>query len=155
FGIGLDPKGKAPGGLQLDWSQIQDGKGAINQQSIGFISKNFHFNYATRDISEKFSAFKGLRESDKAQWEKEKGLKTTGLSFGLNFATGKKPGAVGALDFSEQTFGDKSGSASRQVLRLAAGGLGLTLLNRRSDKDFKRLNDLSDADKTAFALDLY
>src|SRR5262249_41010953 len=104
FGLSYDAgqrakgKGQSEAALNLDWSQIQDEKGAITQQLAEFGSKNFRFRYAGRDVSETFAAFNGLREADKAQWAKEKGLKTSSLGFGLNFGGAKKGAPPGALD---------------------------------------------------------
>ncbi|HLK57657.1 MAG TPA: hypothetical protein VKU00_13915, partial [Chthonomonadaceae bacterium] len=158
FGLSTtpDPKSKAPTGMAFDVSQIQDAKGAIRQEALGYAGRNFHLNYASRDISEGFSQFTGLREADKAQWAHEKGMKTTNLGFGMNFGNGGKKGSQpGVLDFGQQSFGDKSGALSRQTLSLASGKFGFQMLDRKADKGFKRINDLSDADKTALALDLY
>ena len=155
FGLGLNPKSKTPDGLTFDLSQIHDDKGSIQQQSVGFLSQNLHFNYASRTISENFAQFKGLQEADKAQWEHEKGLKTSSLGFGLNFGSSKNGALPGTLDFASQSFGDKSGSLSRESLGFNLAGINVQRLQRKTDKNFTRIKDLSDADKTSLALDLY
>lgn len=155
FGLGLSPKSKTPDGLTFDLSQIHDDKGSISRQSLGFLSQNLHFNYASRTVSEKFAQFKGLQEADKAQWEHEKGMQTSSLGFGLNFGSSKKGAAPGTLDFASQSFGDKTGGLSRESLGFNLGSISVQRLDRKADKGFKRLNDLSDADKTTLALDLY
>jgi hypothetical protein len=153
--IANDLKSKTPNGLDLQWNRIEDGKGAISQEAIGYSNRSLHFNYASRDVASTFASFKGLREADKTQWEREKGLKTTTLGLGLNFGANKKGETTGGLDFTSQSFKDKTGTLSRDIVSLNSGGLGFALMNRRSDAGFKRLNDLSDADKTLLALDLY
>lgn len=155
FGLGYSgsPKNKSAGGLNLDWNQIQDGKGSIQQESLSYTSQSLNLNYSERSVSEAFEKFAGLRESEKAQWQKEKGLKTSTLGLGFNFANGKN--STGALGFSSQNYSDKSGSFKRELIGLTSGKFGFTLLNRKSDLGFKRLTDLSDADKTNLALDLY
>ncbi len=157
FGLdfGLNPKSKTPDGLSFDLSQIHDEKGSISQQGVGFLSQNLHFNYASRSIGEKFASFKGLREADKAQWEHQKGMQSSNLGFGLNFGSSKKGVAPGTLDFASQNFGDKSGGLNRESIGFNLGSVSVQRLDRKADKDFKRLNDLSDADKTTLALDLY
>jgi hypothetical protein len=155
FGIGLNPKSKTPDGLSFDLSNIHDDKGSISQQNLGFVSQNLHFNYANRAVSQDFSQFKGLREADKAQWEREKGLHTSSMGFGLNFGSSKKGAAPGTFDFASQSFGDKSGGLSRESLGFNLGSVNVQRLASKADKGFTRLNDLSDADKTALALDLY
>ena len=157
FGMNLanDPKSKTPGGLSLQWNKIEDSKGAISQQALGYSGQGFRFNYATRDVGAHFTSFKGLREADKAQWEKEKGLKSASLSFGLNLSTNKKGEVTSGFDYASQNFKDKTGSLSRDLISLNTGGFGLAILNRKADAGFKRIADLSDADKTLLALDLY
>lgn len=157
FGLGYNPfgKGDAAGGLALDWSQIQDGKGSITQQTAAFTSRAFHLNYATRDIGAGFAQFKGLREGERTDWEHQKGMHTTGLGLGFNFGAGGKGAAPGALDFLTQNFQDKTGSFHRNLWTLNAGNFHLMDLSRHADSAFKRLGDLSEADKTALALDLY
>jgi hypothetical protein len=155
FGLGLNPKSKTPDGLSFDLSQIHDDKGSISRQSVGFLSQNLHFNYASRSVSEKFGQFKGLQEADKAQWEHEKGMQTSSLGFGLNFGSSKKGAAPGTLDFASQSFGDTTGGLSRESMGFNLGSITVQRLDRKTDKKFTRIKDLSDADKTTLALDLY
>ena len=144
-----------PTGLMLNWSQISDEKGRISQQTAGYESRVFHVQFASREIGKTFQSFSGLRDAEKEQWKRETGLKTETLGLGFNFGAGKTKASGGALDFSSERFGDASGGLKRETLRVASGRFGLQLLNRSSDSGFKRLNDLSDADKNALALDLY
>lgn len=155
LGFGLNAKSKTPDGLSFDLSQIHDDKGSISRQSVGFLSQKLNFSYASRNVSEKFAQFKGLQDADKAQWEHEKGMQTSSLGFGLNFGSSKKGAASGALDFASQSFGDKSGGLSRESLGFQLAGISVQRLQSKADKNFKRLADLSDADKTTLALDLY
>ncbi len=157
FGLGFDLNAKKPGagGLSLDWNQIKDEKGSIARQSLGFTSNNFRVNYDQRTVGKEFAAFAGLREADKTQWAQEKGLTSTQLGFGFNFGAAKKGTAPGALDFSSQKFGDESGSLQRSVWSLKSNNFGVMMFNRRSDAGFNRLANLSVADKTGLALDLY
>lgn len=159
FGMNLanDAKGKLPGGLALQWNKIEDATGAMTQEAIGYTAANFHANFATRDVSSSFASFKGLRDADKLQWEREKGMKSSALGLGFNFGVGaKKKGAVaGGFSLDSLSFEDQSGSYRRDLLQFSSGNVGLMLLSRRSGSAFRRLGDVSDADKTALALDLY
>ena len=94
-----DLQSKTPGGLSLQWNKIEDAKGAIAQQSLGYTGHGLHFDYATRDVARTFASFKGL-EADKALWEKEKGLTTSTLGLGLDLATIKKGEATSQFAFS-------------------------------------------------------
>lgn len=155
FGFKVAEGKKTPqNGLALQWDQIQDGKGEIVRQSIGYNTAGFRLNYASREVSKDYSLFKGLREADKVQWEKERGLRTTSLGFGMDLH-GKKRSVVGGFDFASLRFSDKSGSLERQQIDFRNRGLSFSLYHRDTDKGFARLNDLSDADKTLLALDLY
>lgn len=146
FGVGLQV-GKSDN-FGLDWDQIDDGKGQILRQSIGYKSNVFDFRYSLQSISEQFALFKGLREAEAAQWAREKGIQRSDLALG--FVTGKD----GHLSFNRSTIGDKSGRLSSQSLEYISNAFRFSLANREADSSFSRLNDLSDADKTALALDI-
>src|SRR5205085_6241788 len=118
FGLAYQPVadsgGGVPGGLSFDWSQIRDGKGAITQQSAGYHSRSFHFDYSMLDVGQAFTQFSGLREAEHDQWAKEKGIRSQELGLGFNFALGGRsqlPGAPqsGGLDVVSQRFADKDG----------------------------------------------
>jgi len=180
FGIGIGSSAKAgpASGLTFNWQQIQDGKDAISQQSAGFNSGLVHAHYGQRTVGQKFALFGGLREADKAQWQKEKGLITTDMGFGFDFAAGK-PGGISysSLRIADGTRPDspianpnapiakptdsaKSAVRAQQPgmqrsgLALQAGALEFAYTQRRTDRLFTRLGDLSDADKNALALDI-
>lgn len=158
FGLGFNttPKGgKVAEGLSLDWNQIADTKGAITQEAIGYTSSAFKFNYAARNVTQNFSLFQGLREADKTQWQREKGMSTSALSAGLNFGATKKGVSRGGFDFVEQQFGDTTGSLHREAINLTSGALNFSISSRRSELAFTRMKDLSDADRTALAFDVY
>lgn len=153
FGIGLNPKSTTPDGFSFDFNAIQDGKGSIQQQSIGFQAQKLHINYASHTVGEKFALFKGLQEADKAQWEREKGVRASSLGFALNFGSSKKGAAPGTLNFVNESFKDKSGGLQHNSLALETGAFSLAYASRKADKGFTRLGDLSDAQKTALALE--
>ena len=160
FGFGSSGAGAATGkpttgGLQLNWNQISDEKGRISQEAAGYESSAFHVQFASREVGKTFQSFNGLRDAEKDQWKREAGLKTETLGFGFNFGPQRAKSPVSGLNFSSQKFGDISGELKRDTLQLTSGSFGLQMLNRSSDSGFKRLNDLSDADKTTLALDLY
>lgn len=146
FGAGL--KVAKSDNLSLDWDKIGDSTGDIVRQSLGFQSKQFNLKYSQQSISETFSRFNDLREGEKAQWLKEKGVKRNDLTLGFNAGKGT------LLDFSQNSIGDKSGSIAGQSLGFTTKGFQFAWMNRRADSSFTRLGDLSDADKTALALEI-
>lgn len=147
FGAGL--KLAKSDNLSLDWNRIGDGGGDIIQQSLGFQNKQFNVKYSQQAISEKFARFADLREADKAQWVREKGVKRNDLSLGFNGGKGT------LLNFSQNSISDKSGSVTSQALGFSSKGLNIAWSDRSTNAKFARLNDLSDADKTALALDIH
>jgi hypothetical protein len=146
FGAGVQV-GKTEN-VGLDWDQINDGKDRILRQSIGYTSPLLRFRYNFQSIGPQFSLFKGLREAEAAQWAREKGIRRSELSLGL--LTGKN----GQLSFYRNSIGDKSGRLTGQSLEYAGSAFRFSLSNREVTSSFSRLNDLSDADKTALALDI-
>jgi hypothetical protein len=152
--LGLGKKGQAGQSFALDFNQIQDGNGSISRQSAELNLANLRLRYDTRSVSQNFERFAGLREGDKNQWAQERGMTSTTFGLGFKFGMGKKS-APGALDFVSQKFGDTSGALTRNAFRFAAGNFGFQMMQRDAEKGFSRLNNLSVADKTALALDLY
>ncbi len=155
FGLGIGTGGKknALDGLSLSLNTISDANDSISQKSLAYTSQAFQFRYATREVGEKFEKFSGLREAGKEQWGRERGLKTSVLGFGLNFGTPKGAAVSNGLRFEEQSFGDTKGAVSRSALDLNTGVLKFSVTRRNADRAFGRLNDLSNDDKNALALD--
>jgi len=146
FGAGLQV-GKSDS-IGLDWDQIGDGQDRILRQGVGYRSSIFHFNYSTQSVGRNFARFVGLREAEAAQWARERGVQRNDLTLG--FAPGKDT----ALGFSRSRFGDQSGSLSRQSLTFNSKGFHFLWSDRKAEAGFARLNDLTDAEKTALALDI-
>jgi len=146
FGAGL-AAGKNPG-LSFDWDRIEDGTDQILRQQMGFDAGGLKLSYGTQEVGEGFKRFNDLREDARGQWARERGVRREDLS--LSLAAGKGSG----LSFSQNTVGDKSGSLSRQQLSVAGNGLRFSMTSRMADEEFGRLNDLTDAEKTALALDI-
>ncbi|MCC6731224.1 MAG: hypothetical protein IT208_18005 [Chthonomonadales bacterium] len=144
FGAGL-AMGKGSN-LAMDWDRIGDGAGQIMRQSLGFKSSTLDLRYKTQEVGQGFAAFKNLTDGEAGQWAREKGVRRSELSLGF---TGVKGAALG---FNRNQIGDASGSLSDQLLELNGKGFSLMMAGRKTDAGFARLNDLSDADKTAVAL---
>lgn len=155
FGAGLNlGKGAKPGNLGLDWDTIQDGTGSITRQSLGFQNGQFNLKYSEQSVDQTFTKFQGLREADAAQWAREKGVKRTDLAMGMALGAPAKDGKTGHLGFNQNRIADASGSLDRQGFDFNTNNLNITWNTRSSDAAFTRLNDLSDADKTALALEI-
>lgn len=158
FGLGWSDASKhgPSNALGFNYNTIQDDKGSIAQLGADFSTGLLNLHYASRDVSDKFNLFTGLRESERSQWAKEKGLHTETLGLGLNFGAGRHGSpSPGSLNFQQMRFTDKNGSLQRSLFGFKAGGLSASLYRRVADPGFTRIADLADADKTLLALDIY
>lgn len=146
FGAGLQFSPTSTFGV--DWDQITDGSDEIVKQGLQFKSTGLSFRYATQEVGEKFNGFQRLREGEAAQWARERGIKREDIALDLT------PGAGTALGFSRSQIGDRSGSVERDEFKLGLKNLNLFMSSRQSSERFGRLTSLTDADKTALALDI-
>ncbi len=146
FGAGL---GLTKGGdLSLDWDQIQDASGDITKQAIAYTSKSLNMKFATQQVGSKFSAFKNLRETEAAQWAKEAGISRTDMSLGFQASK------TSALSFTSNSFGDSTGKITRQRFDFTANQAALSFSSSKADSSFTRASAMSDAEKTAMALEI-
>jgi hypothetical protein len=148
-------------------SAPQAGVDNLILQSLALHSSGFGIHADYQDVGKNFAGFQALRmnnASDKAmldqltQLEKEKGLRRMGfgLDFGLNFGQGKTGSAShGGFSFSQENIADAHGSVQRDLWSLKSGTFDFLMFGRSVSPGFKRFDDLSDADKTNLALDLY
>lgn len=136
-------------GITMDWSTISDKKGQILQQSFGYAGKALNFSYTSRAVSDGFTRFNDLTESDRLQWAHERGMHRDALA--LNFGVGKG----GSFAFDQLGIGDKTSGLQRQSFAFTGKGFSFSMVNRSADQRFGRINDLSDADKTLLALDIH
>ena len=146
FGAGFGgPKG---GALSFDWDQIKDASGGITKQAIGYTSKAFHFNFASQSVGSTFNSFGNLRDATAAQWAIERGIRRNDLSLGL------LAGKSGTLGFVRSTFGDTTGHFERQQFSFTGKAVNFAMTNSSSTAGFGRLAHMTDAEKTAVALDI-
>lgn len=146
FGAGL-AVGKQ-GNLTADWGRVNDGSGTINQQTLALTSGALNLSYSAQQIGTGFSAFKNLRDAQAGQWAREKGISRSDLTMGF------APGKGSALSFNRQTIGDTAGAITRTGFGYTGKTMGFAFSSRQADQNFRRIGDLSDADKTALALDI-
>jgi hypothetical protein len=149
FGAGLSLQKKSADNLGFNWDKISDGKGEIINKNLGYQSKGLTFNISEQTVGENFTRFADLREANQAQLAKEKGIKRNDLTLGFN---GGKNG--GLLGFSQNAVGDKSGKLFKQAFNYTSKNFNFAMTDRKADAGFARIGDLSDAEKTALALDI-
>jgi hypothetical protein len=66
--------------LQTDVSRITDGKGEIRQAQYSVQTKQMELRFSETKIDSQFQRFNDLREDQRAQWAKERGLTRDTLS---------------------------------------------------------------------------
>jgi len=148
LGLGMGLQTGKTSNLGIDWDTINDATGQIVRQGIGYKSGGLNLQYSTQRIDTGFQAFKSLREAEAGQWARERGVSRSNLSLGLAMGKG------GALGFSQNSIGDRTGRVTSQAFDYSSGRFNMAMSQRSADRGFARLNDLSDADKTALALDI-
>ncbi|MEP6757470.1 MAG: hypothetical protein ABJA67_18360 [Chthonomonadales bacterium] len=137
----------APSKLQsvgLDWDQVKDGHNSVDKMGMNVSSGLLKMKWSDQKISKGFTRFADLKETEKAQWAKEKGIHRTGLSLAFS----------NKMSIDQSMFGDTSGKLTRQAINLADKNTSLNYSTRKSDAKFSRMADLSDEEKAAMALDI-
>ena len=177
FGAG---KAKTPaGGLNFVSQKFGDESGGFRREAWSLTGKNFGLQMLDRRADSGFKRLNDLADADKtalaldlyrqfdgnakaeqvaasdrAQVGRETGLRRNALraDFGL--------GKTGLFHYSQMVIADETDSAGnsaglrRESLTLQSGAVGIEYLTRRSDAKFSRIGDLSDIEKTYFALDV-
>ena len=134
--------------LSLDWDKLGDGKGDIVSQGLALSSGAVSLSYKTRSVDKDFTRFADIREADRAQLAREKDISRKDFALGLG--GGKSSG----LQFSQSSVGDSSGELSKQSFALSSKSASFSFSSRKAGEGFKRLSDLTDAEKTNLALDI-
>lgn len=148
LGFGTSVPVSGNGKLGFDWDRTSDGKGEIAQRKLSINSGALSFSYMDLNIGRNFEGFQRLREGEAPQWARERGIHRSALTLGLT------PSKTTSLGFGQTTLRDASGSMLRQSLQMATGGFGVSYYRSSTDAQFRRLNDLSDAEKTEMALEV-
>ncbi|HSV73363.1 MAG TPA: hypothetical protein VLH79_06350 [Chthonomonadales bacterium] len=148
LGLGMALQTGKASSFGFDWDTINDATGQIVRQGINYKAGGLNLQYNTQRVDSGFQAFRSLREAEVGQWARERGVSRTNLALGLAMGKG------GALGFGQSSIGDRTGSVSSQTLDFTSARFNVAMSERRADRGFARLNDLSDADKTALALDI-
>ncbi len=131
--------------LQTDVSSVADGKGEIRQAQYSVQSKQMELRYTERKIDPQFQRFNDLREDQRAQWAKERGLTRDTLSALFRFSEQSQ------LSYERNRILDTSGGIELANYALQAAGLKLTYSTQEVDKDFSRFNDLAEGQKAQWA----
>src|SRR5258708_6135759 len=122
FGGGLNLAKKDTAGF--DWDQISDGKDSISKQGLSLTTSTFNFVCSERNVRATFTRCNDLKEDDRAQMAKEKGIDRKDLTHGY------APSKGAAFGFSRSLIGDKAGALTLQSFNYAAQGMGFTVSSR-------------------------
>ncbi len=123
--------------------KIEEGRSHLISQSLQSSLFGAKVTADYQDVSKNFRSFAAAGEAgyNAAQLEKEKGL--TRYGFGLQDLK------VGAISFgsSLKTVSDGKAGIDWRTYSFASGGLKFNWNSQRVDKDFKRFNDIAEADR--------
>lgn len=144
FSYGL---GYVAGGLNLqgDVSRVSDGKGEIRQAQYSLKSQQVELRFSETKIDPQFQRFNDLREDQRAQWAKERGLTRDALSAVLRF-TGDSQ-----LGYDRQRILDSGSRIELGSYVLKTARLQLSYSTQEIDKEFTRFNDLAEAQRAQWA----
>ncbi|MBL8059308.1 MAG: hypothetical protein JNK63_01170 [Chthonomonas sp.] len=145
--MGLSLKDIMAGSLKLNQSYqvVGEGGNSITNQSYGIAGTGWSLSYSSREVDSGFNRFNDLRESDRKQLEKERGLRTN--SFGLNF---DQRGAKFSLtDFNVS---DQGGNAvQRMRMSFQTGTLTMAYVSQEVGQGFGQFEGLREADRGQLA----
>jgi hypothetical protein len=131
--------------LQTDFSRIADGKGEIRQAQYSLQTQQVELRYSERKVDPQFQRFNDLREDQRAQWAKERGLTRDTLSALLRLSGNSQ------LSVERQRILDTSGGIELSSYLLQTAGLKLTYSTQEIDKEFNRFNDLAEGQRAQWA----
>ena len=145
--IGLSMKDIKAGTLTFnqDFQTVGEKGNSITRQSYGVAGAGWSLNYSSRNVDSGFDRFKDLRESDRKQLEKERGLQTTNFGFNLDQKSAK-------LSLSDLSVREGSGGrVQRTKFGLQSGTLTLGYLSQSVDQSFDQFDGLRESDKGQLA----
>lgn len=131
--------------LQADVGRVADGKGEIRQAQYSLQTKQMEVRFSEREIDPQFQRFNDLREDQRAQWAKERGLVRDTLSALFRFSGNSQ------LSYERNRILDAKGGIELNSYLLQTAGLKLTYSTREIEKDFTRFNDLAEAQRAQWA----
>jgi hypothetical protein len=131
--------------LQTDVSRITDGKGEIRQAQYSVQTKQMELRFSETKIDSQFQRFNDLREDQRAQWAKERGLTRDTLSALFHLSGNSQ------LGFERQRILDSGSSIELTNYALQTAGLKLTYSTQEIDKEFTRFNDLAEGQRAQWA----
>lgn len=131
--------------LQTDIHRITDGKGEIRQAQYSVQTRQMELRFSETKVDHRFQRFNDLREDQRAQWAKERGLSRDTLSALFRLSGNSQ------LGVERQRILDSGSSIELTNYALRTAGLQLTYSTQEIDKEFTRFNDLAEAQRAQWA----
>lgn len=129
---------------------IKDETGEIKTTSTGLSSNWLKASMNIREVDTEFNRFSDIKESDRDQLAREKGIKRTDLALELAPVGRPKDAAWNKLQMNK--IEDTSGAIDIKSASIDTGKLSFSGYTRKVDDTFARINDISGQDRTDFAL---
>ncbi|MCU0316437.1 MAG: hypothetical protein MUC92_07575 [Fimbriimonadaceae bacterium] len=130
------------GGLKVSAGQrsVGDAAGEIEWENYGVAFGGFNFNLQSFSVDQKFSRFNDIREEDRGQLAKERGLERTLMSASQAWKGGK-------ISFDSTEVNDLKGNGLlRSSTSFESGILKGSFFRQEVDKGFTRFQDLREKD---------
>ncbi len=128
------------------YNWVGDSTGGVTWRQYAVSALGVSANWSSQYVDTGFNQFDKLREEDRKQLQKERGLDRT------NFSLSSKLGA-GSMKYDNLAVQGRNDGEGvyRQSLAIDGKGLKLTYLDQKVDSGFNRFNDLREADKGQLA----
>lgn len=154
LGMQADIKMGAKTTSALGFNRISDAGGDILKQSFNIGSDKLKLSANMQRIDKGFTRFNDLAEAERGQWAKERGMSRSNIQ--LSMAPTKGMSAESAWNaLSMNTISTETGKLSTTNLNFATKKLSLSSSQIKIDSGFNRINDLTQEEQTAMALNIY
>ncbi len=149
IGYGLRDMRLGGGKLSSNFRTVKDDGGTIAWKDFGFANGGLSLNYSSREVDQKFTRFKDIREDDRLQLQKEAGLSRETL--GASFAS-----KMGTLSYSENRITDTKADNGilRTSLKLDTSKIKFNLNTQEIDQKFTRTQSLFEGERGQWGREL-
>lgn len=128
------------------YNWVGDSTGGITWRQYAISALGVSANWSSQYVDTGFNQFDKLREEDRKQLQKERGLDRTNFALSSKFGSG----TMKYDNLSVQGRSDGEG-VYRQNFAIDSKGLKLTYLDQKVDSGFQRFNDLREGDRGQLA----
>lgn len=143
YRMGLGFSGGSPKGLSFtnSFRTIDDGRGKITFHDYGLKSAAFDLYFNSRKIGNSFSRFEDIAETDRAQYQKERGIERTGFGGALRFGQS-------SLKFDRSSISQEDhNGVSKSNLSFDTPWLNAAYSTQEIDALFARAGDLAEGER--------